>query len=100
MLLKSLGGRNNYYGGDGWLGPNGIRTETDNSEWPVSYHGTQNWYAPDIVQNKEGEGLHPGSKNVYGIGVYSSPFTKTPSGKSYAEPFSHEGKKYQVVLQN
>ena len=25
---------------------------------------------------------------------------KTPSGKSYAEPFNHEGKKYQVVLQN
>ena len=41
------------YGGDDWLGPNGIRTETDNLEWPVSYHGTWNWYVPDIVQNKE-----------------------------------------------
>ena len=85
--LKVLG--RSEYGGDGWLGPNGIRTETDNLqlEWPVSYHGTRNRFAPDIVQNKEGERLHPGSKNVYGIGVYSSPFIKTPSGTSYAEPF-------------
>lgn len=96
--LKVLG--RPEYGGDGWLGPDGIRTETDNLEWPVSYHGTQDQYVPDIVQNEEGEGLHPGSTNAYGIGVYSSPFMKTPSGKSYAVPFNHEGKRYQVVLQN
>jgi hypothetical protein len=94
--LKVLG----RYGGNDWIGSNGIRTETDSLEWPVSYHGTKRESVPYIVPNKEGEGLRPGSRNLYGVGVYSSPFIKTASGTTYAEPFEYEGKRYQVVLQN
>ena len=63
MLLKSLGGQNMeaMTGLDLTVFAQKLITW---SPWPISYHGTWNWYVPDIVQNKEGEGLHPGSKNI------------------------------------
>ena len=94
--LKILGRKE--YGGDDWIGSNGIRTETDGSEWPVSYHGTTRGAVPYIVPNEKGHGLRPGSHNVYGVGVYSTPFIATAEG--YAESFPYDGKEYKVVLQN
>ena len=86
------------YGGNDWIGADGIRTETDGKEWPVSYHGTMAQYVPDIVPNEKGQGLKPGSNNVYGVGVYSTPFIAT--AEAYATSFEHDGKRCKVVLQN
>lgn len=94
--LKILGRKE--YGGNDWIGSDGIRTETDGKEWPVSYHGTTCKAVPDIVPNKKGHGLRPGGTNYYGVGVYSSPFIAT--AESYASRFEHDGKWYKVVLQN
>lgn len=43
-------------------------------------------------------GLKPGSCNLYGKGVYSSPPIKIAS--DFATPFTHNGKDYKVLLQN
>ena len=92
--IKVLG-RSEYEGND-WLGPDGIRTETDDKEWAVSYHGTEDRVVQKIIEPKGG--LKPGSRNLYGKGVYSSPSIKIAS--DFATPFTHNGKRYKVLLQN
>ena len=83
------------YGGDQWLGPNGIRTETLGGEWPVSYHGT----AMENTEKILSQGFKPGPRQLYGKGVYSSPSLDMVA-RLYAKEFQHEGKSYKIVLQN
>lgn len=90
--IKVLGRRE--YGGDGWLGPGGIRTQTDGSEWPVSYHGTSMESAKKIIK----EGVKVGHRARFDKGVYSSPSIHVAEG--YSSTFDHGGKRYKVILQN
>ena len=91
--LKVLGNPN--YGGDSWLGPGGIRTQSSAEEWPVSYHGTYMDSAKKIVK----EGYKAGPRAVFGKGVYSSPslsMVKT----CYAQTFDSKGSSWKIALQN
>lgn len=92
--IKVLG-RSEYGGDDTWLGPNGIRTESSASEWPVSYHGTSMEHVSEIVKH----GYKIGSRNMYGKGVYSSPSLEMVE-KQYAQKFTFGGVNYKVALQN
>ena len=83
------------YGDDRWLGPKGLRTYTSDEEWPVSYHGTSMENAKLIIK----EGFKAGYRNVYGVGVYSSP-SLTMVEKRYAKEFESRGKTYKIALQN
>lgn len=82
------------YGGDEWLGPGGMRTQTDGIEWPVSYHGTSMESAKSIAK----EGYRIGSRDMYGKAVYSSPYIDVAKG--YASCFTFENINYRVILQN
>ena len=88
-------GRQEYGGGDSWLGPDGIRMDSTTSEWPVTYHGTYMTNVKGIVE----EGLVPGWRKQFGPGVYSSPSIEMVS-KYYAQEFEYGGKRYKVALQN
>ena len=83
------------YGGDEWLGPNGIRTESSSGEWPVSYHGTNMECAKNIVE----QGFKPGPRDLYGKGVYSSPSLEMVE-KRYAQQFHFKGNTYKIAFQN
>ena len=83
------------YGGDEWLGPNGIRTESSVGEWPVSYHGTNMEYTKKIVE----QGFKPGPRQLYGKGVYSSPSLNMVE-RYYAQKFVHKGNTYKIAFQN
>ena len=83
------------YGGDQWLGPNGIRVQTTGEEWPVSYHGT----AMENVDKIIAQGFRPGPRQLFGKGVYSSPSLDMVA-RLYSKEFQYEGKSYKVVLQN
>lgn len=83
------------YDGDQWLGPNGIRVNTTDGEWPVSYHGTAMENVTKIME----QGLRPGPRQLFGKGVYTSPSLDMVS-RLYAKEFQFEGKSYKVVLQN
>eukprot|EP00731_Ephydatia_muelleri_P013626 Em0007g936a len=83
------------YGGDQWLGPNGIRAHTTGEEWPVSYHGT----AMENVDKIISQGFKPGPRQLFGKGVYSSPSLDMVA-RLYSKEFQYEGKSYKVVLQN
>lgn len=77
-----------------WLGSLG--QSNNNTEWAVSYHGTKIYCAEPIAK----EGLKPGVRNAYGVGVYCTPNIST--AEKYAEvftsPITH--KKYKIVFQN
>ena len=88
-------GRKEYGGDNTWLGPGGIRTETSGDEWPVSYHGTSMEYAKKIAD----QGYKVGSRNLFGKGVYSSPSIEMVA-RFYTQEFTHDGKNYQVAMQN
>jgi len=77
-----------------WLGSNGY--SNNNTEWAVSYHGTKIYCAEPIVK----EGLKPGNRNKYGIGIYCTPDIST--AEKYAEVFTSPktNKKYKIVFQN
>ena len=79
-----------------WLGKPGYRVESSEGEWPVCYHGTGVNVSGNIAQ--EGYLLSMGKRFKFGRGVYSSPSIEVAA--KYAEVFSHEGKKYQLVFQN
>ncbi|XP_035012570.1 uncharacterized protein LOC118109521 isoform X1 [Hippoglossus stenolepis] len=87
-----------YPDGNAWLGERGFCTTTDSKagEWPVSYHGTSKIGAQGIIisQFKAGPG------QVYGRGIYSTPYISEalPYTKSFISVST--GKNYQVVLQN
>ena len=79
-----------------WLGPKGIRVDSAEGEWPVSYHGTARTPAGNIAE--VGYDLSKGRRFKYGRGIYSTPSLKVAS--KYAQEFTSEGKRYQIVLQN
>lgn len=83
------------YGDNTWLGPDGIRTEEAPGEWPVSYHGTNMKSAKLILK----EGYKPGSRELFGRGIYTSPNLEMIE-KLYAQEFTYQGKTYKIVLQN
>ena len=89
--LKVLG----EYESDKWLGDNGIRTQSTDGEWPVSYLATSRCNVRGIVE----EGCKIGSRQRFGPGVYSSPSLKKVDEYNYATTFTHEGKRYRFVLQ-
>ncbi len=77
-----------------WLGKKG--DSKNDSEWAVSYHGTKIYCAEPIAK----DGLKPGHRNKFGIGVYCTPNIKT--AEKYAEVFTSPitQKKYKIVFQN
>lgn len=90
--LKVLG----EYEDDIWLGEQGMRKEASEDEWPVSYHGTAKANGRSIAQH--GYKLSNCKRSAYGKGIYTSPDLDTAA--SFAQGFTHEGKKYKVVFQN
>ncbi len=93
LALKVVG----RYDDDSWLGPNGIRTNSAEGEWPVAYHGTKDGCVAGIV----GEGFKIGRRKKFGPGVYTSPSLKTVT-KHYARIITDKvtNKKYKFVLQS
>ena len=87
------------YESDKWLGGDGIRKESTDGEWPVSYHGTK---FVSNVRGIVGDGYKKGPRHNHGYGVYSSPSVNVVVEHRYAETFTHEstGKTYKFVLQN
>ena len=85
----------NVYESNTWLGPNGMRTEQAQGEWPVSYHGTNLASARAIM----GMGYKTGPRQKHGKAVYSSPSLDMVE-RNYAKKFEHKGNDYKVVLQN
>ncbi|KAI3370977.1 hypothetical protein L3Q82_023631, partial [Scortum barcoo] len=87
-----------YPDGNAWLGERGHRTGTKSKagEWPVSYHGTSKQGARGVIVAY----YKPGSGDVYGRGVYSTPYLSeaTPYIKTFTS--KKTGKTYQVLLQN
>eukprot|EP00210_Caulerpa_lentillifera_P008787 g8383.t1 len=81
---------------DRWLGIDGIRTNSSDGEWPVSYHGTSRHNAESIAE--KGFDLSKGKRFKFGYGIYSTPDLRI--AERYATEFKHEGKTYLMVLQN
>lgn len=86
------------YGGIGWLGgtPRGDRMESEDGEWPVSYHGTTKEFAEKIASTRYD--LSKGKRFKYGRGIYSTPDPEI--AEKYAQVHTFEGQKYKVLLQN
>ncbi|KAK2842723.1 hypothetical protein Q5P01_012923 [Channa striata] len=84
------------YDGNTWLGTSYRSTQSVPGEWPVSYHGTSKQGAEGII----GGHYKPGSGQVYGRGIYSTPFMV--DAIQYAKSFTSNttGKRYKVILQN
>ncbi|XP_044048787.1 uncharacterized protein LOC122874668 [Siniperca chuatsi] len=84
------------YDGNTWLGTSYRSTQSVPGEWPVSYHGTSKMGADGIIDGY----YKPGSGQVYGRGIYSTPYIS--EAIQYAKTFTSNktGKKYQVILQN
>ena len=91
--LKVLGNPN--YGGDSWLGPGGIRTQSSAEEWPVSYHGTYMDSTKMIVK----DGYKAGPRALFGKGVYTSSSLSMVK-EYYAQTFECKGSKWKIALQN
>ena len=85
----------NVYESNTWLGPDGMRTEQAQGEWPVSYHGTKLDSAKAIM----GMGYTIGSGQLFGKAVYSSPSLNMVEER-YASEFEHKGNHWKVALQN
>ncbi|XP_074489731.1 uncharacterized protein LOC141766644 [Sebastes fasciatus] len=79
-----------------WLGTRYRSTESVPGEWPVSYHGTSKKGAGGIIE----EYFKPGPRELYGRGIYSTPYLRVaiPYAKTYTCPAN--GKTYSVILQN
>ncbi|KAM7397194.1 hypothetical protein PAMP_020186 [Pampus punctatissimus] len=86
----------NEYGDNCWLGTSFRSTQSVPGEWPVSFHGTSRKGADGII----GGYYKPGPGQVYGRGIYSTPYIA--EALSYTKTFTSNktGKKYQVILQN
>nr|XP_024659030.1 uncharacterized protein LOC101474011 [Maylandia zebra] len=84
------------YDGNAWLGTQYRSTQSVPGEWPVSYHGTSKEGAEGII-----EGFYkPGPGQVYGRGIYSTPYINEAIHYSRIFTSAHNGKKYRVILQN
>ncbi|CAG0895105.1 unnamed protein product [Darwinula stevensoni] len=92
IALKVMG----VYDSDAWLGSAGLRLESDEGEWPVSYHGTDFQMAK--LTAKQGSQLkkcqHPQCRE----GIYSTP--NPDIAAQYAATFQHQGCTYQIMMQN
>jgi len=86
------------YSDSAWLGGigGGIRTAEVDGEWPVSYHGTDEFAAVNIAA--QGFDLDKGRRFLFGRGIYSTPDPKI--AEDYATIYEFEGKNYKVLLQN
>ena len=91
FAVKVLG----VYESNTWLGPNGIRTEQAQGEWPVSYHGTNMDSAKAII----GQGYQIGPGARFGKAVYSSPSLEMVE-RYYAGEFNFKGNTWKIALQN
>ncbi|CAG8589341.1 6439_t:CDS:2 [Paraglomus occultum] len=79
-----------YDNGDNtWLG-------TDDTAWPVSYHGTAKHNSKLI--SEEGYLLSKGKRFAYGRGIYSTPDVSV--AELYATEFEFERKRYVIIIQN
>ena len=87
------------YESNTWLGPNGMRTEQAQGEWPVSYHGTNLEAAKGIMDIGYKKGAGQKFEKLCGKAVYSSPNLDMVA-KDYATKFKHKGNTWKVVLQN
>lgn len=87
LALKVVG----RFGNDKWLG-----SSNTPGEWPVSYHGTASTADGNIAQ--VGYDLSKGRGFPFGKGVYCTPSIEV--AVKYAQEFTHNGKRYQMVLQN
>ena len=85
---------NGRYENDSWLGSSG--ESNNDTEWAVSYHGTEMKNAESIYKI----GLKIGFRNKYGLGVYCTPNIETAAQYSKTFPSPVNGKKYKVVFQN
>ncbi|XP_071783436.1 uncharacterized protein LOC139933269 [Centroberyx gerrardi] len=85
-----------YPDGNAWLGNLWRSTESVDGEWPVSYHATSHSGADSITEGH----YKPGSGQVYGRGIYSTPFIS--EAIDYTKTFTAKktGKEYQVIMQN
>ena len=82
----------NYPFGWKFIGIKINKRETEN--WVITYHGTKSHVFNNICR----EGYKVGPGDVYGRGVYSSPYIEVARG--YAKKFTFEGATYIGVLQN
>ena len=89
FAIKVLGLK--YYTDDKWL----VQRDAASGEWAVSYHGTGINELQSISQS--GTAIGPGHPFVKG--AYSSPSVEMVA-RYYSKQFSHNGRLYQVVLQN
>ncbi|CAI2181395.1 3884_t:CDS:2 [Funneliformis geosporum] len=90
----------NKYGADNsWLGQvknNSWRYESDPSEWPVSYHGTNRFNAKSIAET--GFDIRKGKRFMFGYGIYSTPDINV--AYLFASRFIHKNEVYCIVFQN
>ncbi|XP_037624266.1 uncharacterized protein LOC119487457 isoform X2 [Sebastes umbrosus] len=84
------------YEDNAWLGTRYRSTQSVPGEWPVSYHGTSKEGAGGIIEGH----YKPGPREVYGRGIYSTPYLC--EAVDYAKTFTcpANGKTYSVILQN
>ena len=90
--LKVLG----RYGSNAWLGAGGMRTESSQGEWPVSYHATASGPNGNIAQ----EGFRQSRQKVFPFqrGIYTTPSAEVAA--KFAPTFQYKGETYQVIFQN
>lgn len=88
LALRVVG----VFGNDKWLGSTGSAP----GEWPVSYHGTASTADGNIAQ--VGYELSKGRGFQFGKGVYCTPSVEVAT--KYAQEFTHNGKRYQIILQS
>ncbi|XP_003388148.1 PREDICTED: uncharacterized protein LOC100639321 [Amphimedon queenslandica] len=84
---------------DTWLGipvAGSVRTKSSKGEWPVSYHGTDKEGAEGIAA--KGYDEERIIRDKFGRGLYSTPDVDVAA--DFAPRFTHEGKKYEAVIQN
>eukprot|EP00092_Neocalanus_flemingeri_P067638 GFUD01082582.1.p1 GENE.GFUD01082582.1~~GFUD01082582.1.p1 ORF type:complete len:338 (+),score=90.75 GFUD01082582.1:55-1068(+) len=92
LNVKSKYGETTWLGGKG----GGIRSESKEGEWPVSYHGTNKEFAEEIAAT--GYDLSKGERFKFGRGIYSTP---DPSiAEKYAKRYEFKGETFKIILQN
>ena len=90
--LKVLG----RYENNVWLGTGGMRTESSQGEWPVSYHGTAKGRRGNIAQ--EGYLQSQGKHYQFNRGIFTTPSADVAA--QFAPTFQYRGETYQVIFQN
>ncbi|RIA90517.1 hypothetical protein C1645_849073 [Glomus cerebriforme] len=90
----------NKYENNAWLGKaakkGSWRYESDPEEWPVSYHGTDQFNAKSIAET--GFDITKGKRFKFGYGIYSTPDIKVAA--LFANKFIHNNEIYCLVFQN